>query len=296
MNIPSLRIAFLVIAISNAQAFTVPAGMDTDEFLLQNLLTPANTDPLFDSDLLKKSLTLLHSYQQSVEGCIKVLGTPQGCNTGQQGIPNKMPIQNDLESSSVTIKNGVITLYPSANKDVPPKISGTIVATPAYNNGNITWDYSGSLFDYDKMKYLKIHTTETLYCPDPATFPSSFKRYHSFVDLKGIKYVIGGNKAVTENDEAISFLWAAYPTKDEKKVACVYKIGDDPFLQDNWFSLITEDEVAEAPQEGLWNSVKMGICPTTNTLAASSKVSDCPFKLKISAVKNKRRGGNGQSF
>lgn len=282
------KLALCCTGISSAMAFTVPSNVATEDYLLANIVTPANSDPLFYSELLKKSLATLHDYQQIVEGCIKTLSTTEGCDSGKVGIPPEAMNNNQLTSTSISVKNGVIAVYPVVNKDLPLNLSSNIIATPQYNNGNITWDYSGNLFDYDKIKHYKKSSTDTVYCPDPATFPPSFRSVRYFVDLLGIKYLIKGNKALTANDDAISFLWAAYPAeKNTTTIACVYKIGDSPSLGNDWFSLISLDDVAEAPQEGLWNSAQIGVCPTTNTLTTSAvKPGDCPFKLKITGLKN----------
>lgn len=283
----TVKLILLAIICLGNEGFKLPSHIPAEDFIAQNTITPPNSDPLFFSELLRKSLATLFNYQQSVEACISHLKQTQGCDEGQHGIPNKVVPANELETTSVNVKDGVITLFPIVNKDVTPNSNLSIVTTPQYNGGQVTWDYSGNLFDYDKLKYLKKQMTESVTCPDPATFPASFKNYHYFVDLAHIKYVLSGYKAHTENDESISFLWAAYPSeKNQERVACIYRIGEDPSLTNNWFSLTTVDEVAEIPQDGLWNSVQRGVCPSTNTLAALPKVSDCSFKLKKSKTKS----------
>lgn len=278
-----LRTCLICTGINSAMAFTVPQDIATDDYLLANIITPANSDPLFYSALLKNSLELLHSYQKSVENCAKNQGKTEGCDSGKAGIPKQGMDNSQLISTSIVVNDGVITVYPSVSKNLPINLSNNIVATPQYNNGSISWDYSGTLFDYDKIKHYKKSSTDSLTCPDPASFPPSFRNFRYFVDLQGIKYLIKGNKSLTANDDPISFLWAAYPgEKNSATVACVYKIGNNPSLGNDWFSLITLDEIAEVPQEGLWNSAQIGVCPTTNTLSVSSvKPDDCPFKLKM---------------
>lgn len=273
-----MALALLLAGItSSSTAFQMPARADQNDLLFRAVVIPVDTDALFYTALLHNALATLQHYQHTIEQCILATHTVQDCDNAA---PPYTP-QNALDSLRLNVHDGIIVLYPRYNPDIPASANPTLIATPRYLQGSVHWDYSGNVFDPKKLlASLQPQRPATpFHCPDPTTFPATFSLYSYFTDAQGQKYQISGYKDHITEVKQLTFLWAAFPAAQQKhNIACVYKIGDDAVLTDNWVALTTVMEVAEPPKNGLWGSTQRGICPKITLDGADP--ADCPFKLE----------------
>lgn len=111
---------FVCLASSTVFSFQLPKELNKNDVLVNYINQPINSDTLFFSDTLKKALNTLSFYQQTVEACITTLKTEKGCSSGQHGIPVQTNFQDNIASTTIAVKDGVITLYPIFNRDLAP--------------------------------------------------------------------------------------------------------------------------------------------------------------------------------
>lgn len=268
----SIRTAFFaLLMIANiSYGQTVPLVNPSVQLLIEEARQKYPNNTKYISAYIRMNFAALQRYQKYVAQCIERRGTPIGCSDLITSNPNMTDEEKDKEPvKELLIKDGVITIVPNTKVFSFLQENDTIIVTPSYNNKEVSWSYSGGLFNASTTK----PAPRANYCPPTSALPSPIND-RQIVNYLNTVWMVSipatGEPIDTISNNELSFAWATTQKVPNGKMACAYKITSNK--RPYYVALYSQNSLIKNPESALWNTESPGFCRSKN---ADPK--DCPF-------------------
>lgn len=251
---------------------TEPMVNPSEQLLIEKARKKYPNNSKYISAYIRMNFAAIQRYQKFIEQCIERQGTPIGCTDLISSNPNLTQEEKDKEPvKELLIKDGVITIVPNTKVFNFLQDNDTIVVTPSYNNKEISWSYSGGIFNTSTEKSM----SEVNYCPAVSglSSPVSNGQIVKYLNTLWIVSIPATGKPVDViSSNELSFTWATTQKVPNGKIACVYQITSHK--RPYYVALYSLGSLIKKPESGLWNAESPGFCRSKNT-----SPTDCPFYL-----------------
>ncbi|HHF7346094.1 TPA: hypothetical protein ACPSKB_002528 [Legionella feeleii] len=273
----SIRAALLVLLMitmmaNSSYGQTAPLVNPSVQLLIEEARQKYPDNTKYISAYIRMNFAAIQRYQKYIAQCIERRGTPIGCSDLITSNPNMTEEEKDKEPvKELLIKDGVITIVPNTKVFSFLHENDTIIATPSYNNKEISWSYSGGLFNASTAEL----PSGVSYCPPTSELSSSIQNGQMVNHLNRswmVSIAATGKPVEAISNNELSFAWATTQKVPNGKIVCVYKINTDK--RPYYVALYSQSALTKNPESGLWNIESPGFCRSKN-----ASPTDCPFNI-----------------